>query len=75
MIRIQQVSLMRGLKPLLESADITLNPGDKIGLIGANGTGKSSYLACYAGRYTPMLVRLIFHRGGGLRMWRKKPLP
>jgi ATP-binding cassette subfamily F protein 3 len=33
---------MRGTKPLLESVDLTLNPGDKIGLIGANGAGKSS---------------------------------
>ncbi|HEX8955722.1 MAG TPA: ATP-binding cassette domain-containing protein [Burkholderiaceae bacterium] len=42
MIRFQQVSLTRGVKPLLENADLTLNPGDKIGLIGANGAGKSS---------------------------------
>src|SRR3954469_19602407 len=45
MIRFQQVSLMRGVKPLLESVDLTLNPGDKIGLIGANGAGKSSLFA------------------------------
>jgi ATP-binding cassette subfamily F protein 3 len=42
MIRFQQVSLMRGIKPLLDNVDVTLNPGDKIGLIGANGAGKSS---------------------------------
>ena len=30
MIRFQNVSLMRGTKPLLEDADLTLNPGDKI---------------------------------------------
>jgi ATP-binding cassette subfamily F protein 3 len=45
MIRFNNVSLMRGLKPLLEGADLTLNPGDKIGLIGANGAGKSSLFA------------------------------
>jgi ATP-binding cassette subfamily F protein 3 len=45
MIRFINVSLMRGLKPLLEGADLTLNPGDKIGLIGANGAGKSSLFA------------------------------
>jgi ATP-binding cassette subfamily F protein 3 len=50
MIRFQQVSLMRGLKPLLEGADVTLNPGDKIGLIGANGTGKSSLFAMLRGQ-------------------------
>ena len=36
MIRFQHVSLARGIKPLLEDADLTLNPGEKIGLIGAN---------------------------------------
>jgi ATP-binding cassette, subfamily F, member 3 len=45
MIRFQQVSLIRGIKPLLEDVDLTLNPGDKIGLIGANGAGKSSLFA------------------------------
>ncbi len=42
MIRFQQVTLIRGIKPLLDAVDLTLNPGDKIGLIGANGAGKSS---------------------------------
>lgn len=45
MIRFQHVSLARGVKPLLEDADLTLNPGEKIGLIGANGAGKSSLFA------------------------------
>jgi ATP-binding cassette subfamily F protein 3 len=36
---------MRGTKPLLVDCDLTLNPGDKIGLIGANGAGKSSLFA------------------------------
>jgi ATP-binding cassette subfamily F protein 3 len=42
MIRLQQLSLMRGTKPLFDNTDLTLNPGDKIGLIGANGAGKST---------------------------------
>ncbi len=45
MIRFLNVSLMRGTKPLLQDVDLTLNPGDKIGLIGANGAGKSSLFA------------------------------
>jgi ATP-binding cassette, subfamily F, member 3 len=49
MIRFQQVSLTRGIKPLLENVDLTLNPGDKIGLIGANGAGKSSVFAMLRG--------------------------
>ena len=42
MIRLQQLSLMRGTKPLFENTDLTLNPGDKIGLVGPNGAGKST---------------------------------
>ncbi|OWW22206.1 ATP-binding cassette domain-containing protein [Noviherbaspirillum denitrificans] len=49
MIRFQQVSLTRGIKPLLEGVDLTLNPGEKIGLIGANGAGKSSLFAMLRG--------------------------
>jgi ATP-binding cassette subfamily F protein 3 len=53
MIRFIQVSLMRGIKPLLEQVDVTLNPGDKIGLIGANGAGKSSLFAMMRGELHP----------------------
>jgi ATP-binding cassette subfamily F protein 3 len=45
MIRLSQVTLRRGTKVLLEGADVSLNPGDRIGLIGANGSGKSSLFA------------------------------
>ncbi len=49
MIRLTQVTLIRGTKRLLEAADIALNPGDRIGLIGANGTGKSSLFGMLLG--------------------------
>ena len=45
MIRLSQVTLRRGTKTLLEGADVALNPGDRIGLIGANCSGKSSIFA------------------------------
>ena len=49
MIRFINLTLRRGVKVLIEGADATLNPGDKIGLIGANGTGKSSLFALLRG--------------------------
>ena len=49
MIRLSQLTLIRGTKVLLENTDLTLNPGDKIGLIGSNGTGKSSLFALLRG--------------------------
>ena len=49
MIRFSNLTLARGSKVLLEGADATLNPGDRIGLIGANGSGKSSLFALLRG--------------------------
>lgn len=42
MISLQQVQLQRGSKVLLDRADLEAFPGQNIGLIGANGSGKSS---------------------------------
>lgn len=42
MIQLQDVSLQRGSKFLLQNASTTIFPGQKVGLIGANGSGKSS---------------------------------
>ena len=39
-----------GLQPLLDGASLTVLEGDRIGLIGRNGTGKSSLLNVLAGR-------------------------
>jgi ATP-binding cassette subfamily F protein 3 len=49
MIRFSGVSLFRGAKLLLENADATLNPGERVGLVGANGSGKSSLFALLRG--------------------------
>jgi ATP-binding cassette subfamily F protein 3 len=49
MIRFSNLSLRRGAKLLLDGADLALNPGDHIGLIGANGSGKSSLFAVLRG--------------------------
>ena len=49
MIRFSGLTLRRGAKVLLEASDATLNPGDRIGLIGANGSGKSSLFAVLRG--------------------------
>ncbi len=45
MIYLQDITLRRGAEPLLAGASATIQPGRKIGLIGANGCGKSSLLA------------------------------
>ncbi|MCD5360875.1 ATP-binding cassette domain-containing protein [Chromobacterium aquaticum] len=49
MIQLKNLNLRRGLKELLLSANLTLNPGYKTGLTGANGAGKSSLFALLMG--------------------------
>ena len=49
MIRLQSMSLSRGVKPLFENVDVTLNPGEHVGLIGANGSGKTTLFALLQG--------------------------
>ncbi|MFQ6372586.1 ABC transporter ATP-binding protein [Shewanella sp. YIC-542] len=50
MITISHAQLIRGSKVLLDDASVTLYPGHKVGLVGANGTGKSSLLALIMGK-------------------------
>ena len=49
MITLNNVSLRRGTKLLLDKATITLNPGEKVGLVGRNGAGKSTLFALLNG--------------------------
>jgi ABC-type branched-subunit amino acid transport system ATPase component len=47
----------------LQSADLTVAPGELVGLIGANGAGKTTLLACLSGHVTPATGR-VRYRGG-----------
>ncbi|MGC4062084.1 MAG: ATP-binding cassette domain-containing protein [Aquabacterium sp.] len=53
MIVLKNVSLLRGTKPVLNQASATLHAGEKVGLIGRNGAGKSSLFSLLAGRLQP----------------------
>nr|WP_314898762.1 ATP-binding cassette domain-containing protein [uncultured Deefgea sp.] len=45
MIRLKSLTLRRGTKVLLNRVELTLQPGSKTGIVGANGAGKSSFFA------------------------------
>ncbi|HEX5162549.1 MAG TPA: ATP-binding cassette domain-containing protein [Steroidobacteraceae bacterium] len=49
-IALKNAELAFGLTPLLDRATLAIEDGDRIGLIGRNGTGKSSLLGVLAGR-------------------------
>ena len=52
MINLKNVTLRRGTKVLLDKTSVTLNPGEKVGLVGRNGAGKSTLFALFNGTLT-----------------------
>ncbi|MEX1198657.1 MAG: ATP-binding cassette domain-containing protein [Pseudohongiellaceae bacterium] len=50
MISLRNARLMRGEQVLLEQTDLTIHKGRKIGVIGRNGSGKTSLFACLTGQ-------------------------
>ncbi len=60
MITLKNLTLRRGAKVLLDSASVSLNPGEKIGLVRRDGAGKSSLFALLAG---------ILHEDSGEVSW------
>ncbi|MBO9491870.1 ATP-binding cassette domain-containing protein [Endozoicomonas sp. G2_1] len=53
MIAVTGLSLDRGAKNLIKSANFTVHAGHKVGLVGANGCGKSSLFAALLGQLSP----------------------
>ena len=49
MITLKNIKLRRSAKVLLEQANVTINPGEKVGLVGRNGAGKSTLFALLNG--------------------------
>ena len=50
MLVLNDISLRRGVKLVLDHVSVTLQPGEKVGLVGRNGAGKSSLFALLTGR-------------------------
>ena len=49
MIILKNVTLRRSSKVLLDKTSVTINPGEKVGLVGRNGAGKSTLFALLNG--------------------------
>jgi ATPase subunit of ABC transporter with duplicated ATPase domains len=62
------------LDPLFDDLDLTLNPGDRVGLVGPNGVGKSTLMRVLAGLEEPTSGRVV--RSPGLTLgWQAQEAP
>jgi ATP-binding cassette subfamily F protein 3 len=66
MLRLEDVTLTVGSKELLVGADLHVRPQERVGLVGANGTGKTSLLRLLVGELQPEAGRV--HRRGGIQL-------
>jgi ABC transport system ATP-binding/permease protein len=55
---LEDADLVRGDRTLLSHATWRLGPGDRVGLVGVNGAGKTSVLSLLAGELTPTAGRV-----------------
>jgi ATP-binding cassette subfamily F protein uup len=55
---VEDVDLFRGERQLLSHATWRLGPGDRVGIVGVNGAGKSSVLALLTGELAPTVGRV-----------------
>ncbi len=53
LLRLEQLQLAYGTHVLLDSADLTIEKGERLALVGRNGTGKSTLLKLVAGDIQP----------------------
>lgn len=49
MITLKNITLRRGARVLIDDASCTVNPGERVGLVGRNGAGKSTLFALLNG--------------------------
>ena len=68
MIQLSDAGKRYGHKLLFEHADWMLTPEDRVGLVGANGTGKSTLMKILAGH---RVARLRFNLSGLAGMSRR----
>jgi ATP-binding cassette subfamily F protein 3 len=53
MIRFQNLALRRGAKLLVSDLNVQITPGEHVGLVGDNGSGKSSLISLLLGQLLP----------------------
>ncbi len=65
MLQVQDVSVEVGGKFVVEHASFTVMPRDKVGLVGRNGAGKTSFFKVLGGEVDPTLGKVLRKGGFG----------
>lgn len=73
MITITNLSVAFGVRLLFDDVNLNLNKGNRYGLVGANGAGKSTFLKVLAGEEQPALGEITCHKGSRIG-WLKQDL-
>jgi len=54
LLTLEQVAAGYGTRRVIENVSLSVNPGDRIGILGRNGAGKSTLMRVLAGQVSPM---------------------
>ncbi len=63
LLSVSDVSLRFGVNTVLEQVSFSVNEGDKVGVIGVNGAGKTSLFRVITGEYTPDTGEVFLSKG------------
>ena len=73
LLTLQNISLTFGVTPLLREAGLTVSVGDRICLVGRNGSGKSTFLKIAAGLAEADSGERFLHPGATVRYLEQDP--
>jgi ABC-type transport system involved in cytochrome bd biosynthesis fused ATPase/permease subunit len=76
-LELREVSLVRGATAIVSGVSVTIAPGEKVAIVGARGSGKTSLLRLLSGEAEPTRGTLHLPRGTVVRWFSEdaRPLP
>ena len=73
LLTLQGIQLTYGVTPLLDGADLTIEEGARLCLVGRNGSGKSTLMKVAAGLVEPDDGDVFVHPGATIRYLEQEP--
>lgn len=73
LVDLDRVGVSRPERPLFENLSLTISSGDRIGIVGLNGTGKSTLMRVMAGIDNPETGVVRFGKGVRIAMLEQRP--